>query len=160
MKNFLIVFLASYSAWIIGAFLILYFIFGERRKNFLIVLESLSAAILSRFGFTEIIRYFYDSPRPFEALRGVKLLIERDPGGSFPSGHAAFFFAIAATFYLYNKKLGWILFACAIVMGIARVWAYLHWPIDIVGGAAVGIISSLIVNFFFEKYKKKRIEIS
>ena len=150
--DFLIVFLASYLAWILGAGLVLFIFIGERRKQIFIACESILAAMISRFGFTEIIRYFYDKPRPFEILDGARKIIEQDPGGSFPSGHAAFFFAIATTLFIYDRRWGSAFFLASVAMGIGRVAANVHWPIDIVGGAIIGIISSLLIHIFFRKY--------
>ena len=151
--DFIIIFFAQYLGWVLGIFL-LFFVWLKKREGVFIVGETLTATIVSRFGLTEIIRYFYDKPRPFEGLEGAKQLVEHDAGGSFPSGNAAFFFAIATTLFIYNRRWGVVFFVAAILMGAARVFANLHWPIDILGGAAVGIISSLLAHFLAKKFKK------
>src|SRR3989344_2349834 len=151
--DFIITFFAQYLGWVLGIFL-LFFIWLKKREGVFIVVQALVAAIVSRFGFAEIIRYFYDKPRPFEGSEGARQLIEHEAGGSFPSGHAAIFFAIATTLFIYNRRWGVVFFVAAILMGAARVFANLHWPIAIVGGAAVGIISSLLAHFLAKKFKK------
>ena len=141
--NYLILFFGEYLAWILGAALI-FFAFSQNRKNFRVAIEALFAGILSRLVFTEIIRYFYDKPRPFEVDESDSLILH-EIGRSFPSEHAAFFFAVAATLFIYNRRWGIVFFIAAIAMGIARVLANIHWPIDILGGAVIGILSSAIV---------------
>ena len=84
----------------------------------------------------------------------VKQLIP-ESGYSFPSGHAAFYFALSMGVYLYNKKLGAAFFVVSVLMGIARIFAGVHWPADILGGALVGIVTALLVNFYARKYLEK-----
>src|SRR3989344_4654590 len=129
--NNLVVFLGNYLAWILGAVLI-FFALYQNRKNFRVAVEALFAGIISRFIFTEIIRYFHDKPRPFEIDGSIPLILH-EVGKSFPSGHAAFFFA-------------------AIAMGAGRVLAHIHWPIDILGGAVIGIVSAAIVWKVMHKF--------
>jgi membrane-associated phospholipid phosphatase len=40
-------------------------------------------------------------------------------------------------------------------MGIARIFAGVHWPADILGGALVGIVTALLVNFYARRYLEK-----
>jgi undecaprenyl-diphosphatase len=65
---------------------------------------------------------------------------------SFPSNHALNNFA-AATFYsrLY-PDLRWVLFITATLISISRVYLGLHYPSDILGGAAIGIIFGYIFS--------------
>lgn len=141
--NNLVIFFGEYLAWILGAALI-FFAISQNRKNFRAAVEALFAGILSRFIFTEILRYFYDKPRPFEVDGSIPLILH-EVGKSFPSGHAAFFFAISMTLLIYNRKWGAVFFVGAVLMGIGRVLAHIHWPIDILGGAIIGIASAAIV---------------
>jgi len=123
-------------------------------KNFnkyqLLVLRVTAAAILSRLVITEMIRSIYYSPRPF-AENAVNLLIEHSPSASFPSGHASFFFAISTVVYLYNKKAGVLLFVASILVSVSRVFAGVHWPIDVIAGAAVGIFSGWVISKLLDK---------
>ncbi len=152
--DFIIRFFGNYFSWILIFLLLLFVLLRDRKARFYIALEAGGASVLSRFVFTEIIRHFYNKPRPFEIIQTLQKLIEQTPGGSFPSGHAAFFFAIAGTIFIYDHKWGTIFFIGALLMGVARVYAGIHWPIDIIGGAALGFASSLIINFFARKYQK------
>lgn len=64
-----------------------------------------------------------------------------------PSGHAAFMFALATTMYSFDRKAGQILFMLAIITGVARVIAGVHYWYDIVGGALLGyVVSSIVVT--------------
>ena len=97
------------------------------------------SGVIARYGITELIRHFYNRPRPFAALSDARQLLT-DSAWSFPSGHAAFFFAIAMAIYLYNKRWGTWFFIAAILISIARVIAGVHYPSDILVGALVGAL--------------------
>lgn len=146
----LIVFFGEYFTWILGACLV-FFALYENRKNFNIAVEAFFAGILSRFVFTEIIRYFYDQQRPFEIDGSIPLILH-ETGKSFPSGHAAFFFAVAATLFIYNRKWGVVFFMGALIISFARVLSGIHWPSDILGGVFLGILTGLVVHFLAKKF--------
>ena len=154
-SDYLIIFFADYLAWFFVLGVIFFVFIFDSKKRLYILAEALAAAIFSRFVITEIIRFFYHTERPFETMPGVKQLIEHSTGGSFPSGHAAFFFAIAATIFIYNKRWGSLFLMTSIVMGIGRVAANLHWPVDILGGAVIAIVSSIVVHYFAKKTKDR-----
>ncbi len=147
----------TYLSLIVIVALFLFLVFGkDRRRNILMVIEALAAGIASRFVVTEIIRYFYDKPRPFEVLSDIHQLLVRAPGGSFPSGHAAFFFALATTVFLYRSKWSILFLIAAFTIGVARVTGSIHWPSDILAGAVVGILTSVVVNLISKKFKPEK----
>jgi undecaprenyl-diphosphatase len=147
------VFFATYSGYILLVVLVLIFIFKRQKIVRFMVLTALISAGISRGIITTIIRFFYHHPRPFDVLAVKQLIPESDY--SFPSGHAAFYFALSMGVYFYNKKLGVIFFAVSALMGIARIFAGVHWPADILGGALIGIVTALLVNFCARKYLEK-----
>ena len=121
----------------------------QRAKN---VGWAVLAALIAKFGLVELIRFFYPRTRPF-VFEGLNALISQNPlESSFPSGHATFFMALAVYFLLAGeKRFGWFLFVSAILIGVARVAAGVHWPSDIVAGWLVGAGISWIVFKFSHK---------
>ena len=101
---------------------------------------------MARFGVAEIIRLFYKNPRPFLNHNVHQLILVN--GYSFPSGHSAFFFAMATAIYFFNKKWGIGFFAASIIIGLSRVIAGVHYPSDIFGGMVIGIIVACLVFYF------------
>ncbi len=149
----IIIFFADYFEYfVIAAFLLLLFSGWFYRQKTKVFLEVLASVILSRVIITEIIRFLYCRPRPFMAY-AVKQLVSENHC-SFPSGHAAFFFALAMAVYFFNKKWGLVFFSAAILMTIARVISGVHYPTDILGGAIIGILSAYVVLLFLEFLKK------
>ena len=161
-----VIFKAEYLGWWmlagLGAFLISQVYFRRRRfvstwtfhVQVQMVLVALVSAFFSRFFITDLIRFFYDRPRPFETM-DIYQLVAHGAGSSFPSGHAAFFFALATGVFIYYRKWGILFYLFALAMGISRVIAGIHWPSDILGGAVIGIASAYFVNYLFLKYKNR-----
>ena len=139
------VFLASYSQYffVAGFLLLLYFSAYPGKHKLHVFLVATISAVTARFGVTEIIRSFYNRPRPFITHHLRQLIQEND--WSFPSGHSAFFFAAAVAIYLYNKKWGAWFFVVALLMNISRVIAGVHYPSDIIGGAVIGAVAAYII---------------
>ena len=76
------------------------------------------------------------------------------PGSAaaFPSGHAANAFALATTLSYYHRKAAPFLFAWAILIAFSRPFLGVHYFTDLLGGAAVGIVVSLIITRIAVRY--------
>jgi len=151
----LVVFLAGYFQYLLIAIFLLLLFFSKyaKREKLRIFWITVVSTIVARFGVTELIRFFYHRLRPFVTYQAHQLLSGNE--WSFPSGHSAFFFAMATAIYLYNKKWGIGFFLVAILMNISRVIAGVHYPSDIIGGAIIGIIVAYVVFYFAERTKLK-----
>ena len=80
-------------------------------------------------------------------MDGVKINIHQ----SFPSGHTTTAFAIFTLLMLFAKNRNWG-YACvtlAWLAGYSRCYLFQHFPVDVLGGATIGMLSSLIVYFWF-----------
>ena len=68
---------------------------------------------------------------------------------SFPSGHTSTAFTIATSYFLSHRKLTgesrWWIFVPAVFVGVARVAAAKHFTTDVLAGAAIGTVASLVV---------------
>jgi undecaprenyl-diphosphatase len=140
----IIVFLATYLAYITVVLFLVFILVSQyprRGKLEILLVTGISSAVTS-FVLTPLIRFFYHHPRPFMVLPVHQLII--DNAWSFPSRHAAFFFAMATAVYLYNKKWGIGFFIIAILITAGRVAAGVHYPSDIVGGVLIGVIVAYI----------------
>lgn len=126
---------------------------GRHKELFL---TAFASAFAARVVITEFIRFFYNRPRPFEILGEVTQLVNHAAGGAFPSGHASLAFAVAATISFYYPKTSIIFWAAAILMGLARVAAEVHWPSDILGGAVIGMLSAWVVRMVSAYFVNKK----
>ena len=145
----IIIFLTD-SFGLLLIFGLLIFLFTHKHKEdnlrniFVILISAIIAWLISK-----AIKFFYFFPRPFETLDNVNLLFEYGDGDSFPSGHATFFSALATSFYFYHKYLAIIYIIGAILIGISRIVAGIHWPLDIVAGYIIGGLFGYFVYKFF-----------
>ena len=98
-----------------------------------------------------ILKNVFMTSRPFLALPDVTPLWV-ESGFAFPSGHATFFMALGFAIYLTHKKIGYIFISFAILIGLARIIAGVHFPVDILGGFILGIIVAYLVKhlLFFQ----------
>jgi len=148
----IIVFLGEYLAYILAAG-VLVFWWRNRKTNPKFLWQAVAAAILARGIITELIRLFWDRPRPF-IENNITPFIEHAASPSFPSGHATLFFALGAIVYFYNKKAGILFLLGALILSLARVLAFLHWPSDILAGATIGIACAFLVMQVSQRFFK------
>lgn len=79
--------------------------------------------------------------RPCDVNATVQLLIARPKDFSFPSGHTAVSFAaVSALYYAGEKKLWKPALVLAVLIAFSRLYLYVHYPTDILGGIMVGWI--------------------
>ncbi len=149
-SDFIIVFFASYMAWLI-LIIFLVLIFWEM----LSLEEKISDLFITIFsGFTslgmvKVIQFFYHRPRPFLAIHTPKLFDVTTY--SFPSAHSSFFFAFAFSIYFYNKKWGIYFLILTTIMTIGRVISSVHYPSDIFAGLILGFVVSCLIFKFIKK---------
>jgi len=145
----LAIFFARYFEYIL-VFCLLLFLIKNSKKYWLMIWQAILAGVISRFVFTEIIRWLWPVNRPFIENQ-VNLCFNYPNQPSFPSGHAAFYFALAAVVYFYNKKAGILFFLSAFLISFSRVFCGIHWPLDILAGALLGLFTAWLIIKFFKK---------
>jgi len=96
--------------------------------------------------FNIFLRKIIDRKRPFEVLE-ITSLVEHKNSGSFPSNHSASSMIIAIAFLYLNFVMGFLLLFMAVVTGISRVFAGLHYISDIIGGFFVGAFFGYLLFF-------------
>ena len=113
-----------------------------------------SWSVILAVGVTYYLKYLFEIPRPF--LSGATYLFIHGGYNSFPSGHATFFAALALAMFFYHKKQEWVFLIAALLIGLARVMSGVHYPIDIIAGYIIGILSAYFVIKIFRPWFKKR----
>lgn len=79
--------------------------------------------------------------RPYDVNTAVELLIRAPRDYSFPSGHtAASFAAAAALWFADKKKLAIPALVLAVLIAFSRMYFYVHYPTDVLGGAILGMV--------------------
>ena len=106
-------------------------------------LLSASLALLAN----QAIAHLWDRPRPFAAHPlETHLFAARSTDPSFPSDHAAAAFAIAVAILAFSRPVGAGFVAAAALIALSRVVVGLHYPSDVLAGAAVGTAAAVVVT--------------
>jgi len=146
----LAIFFAKYFIYyLVAGAIILFFLIKDKKEKIKYLILTLLSVILSRLIITEIIRFFWYRPRPFVAY-AVNSLIKHSASASFPSGHIAFLFALSMAILFFNKKFGIAFLIISLLVGLARVFVGVHYPLDILGGIVIGIISAIVIKIIFK----------
>lgn len=98
--------------------------------------------------------------RPYNINTAVELLIKKPSEYSFPSGHTAISFTCAFSYFFAKyKKAAFAAFVLATLVAFSRMYLYVHYPTDILGGIVIGVISGYcgnkIYNMIQEKHAQK-----
>lgn len=109
---------------------------NEQQTNQRAVVATLIAFTLALAIVKDIWNIYY-RPRPFSSEE-VKLLFYRPTMSSFPSLPVAMAFCFASGGRLANRRLGLALYVLATLFAIARVYAGVHYPLDVIAGAFIG----------------------
>lgn len=131
--------------WIVISFALI--VSKKYRKVGIMTLGALALSTIIGDG---ILKNLIRRPRPFLEVPEIHLLIEKPLSYSFPSGHTAAAFAAAGILATMLKKYRAYVIALALLIAFSRIYLFVHYPADIIGGIIVGLICSKIVLYFFE----------
>lgn len=137
--------------WIIAAVVML--CFKKTRKMGLTVGLALVIGLTLGNG---VMKPLINRVRPYTLNENIKLLIDPLHDGSFPSGHTLASFEAAGAMMLRNKRFGIPALVLAIVIAFSRLYLYVHYPTDILGGIAFGLlfafVSYILINKLYAKF--------
>lgn len=152
----IIIFCAKYLILFIGLILVWLWVKSSSNDKKKIAVQ---VAIAGIFGIVliKIAGKLYYHPRPF--VNGqVKPLFAHGPDNGFPSDHTALAMTLTAVIYYYDRQLAIAGFVLTIAVGVARVLAHVHSPVDILGGLVIGAVAGwagwLITRKLWVAYKK------
>ena len=108
-----------------------------------------------------ILKPLFARPRPCDIRPEMLTLVARPNGWSFPSGHTASGFAAAFALWMQNRKLGTPALILAAFIGFTRLYLYVHFPTDVLGGivlgAALGFCGSRLTDIFADKWSNRAV---
>ncbi len=124
----------------------------QRDKNQkAVICASLSLGIAQ--GFVSICNIFCFRERPFDVLP-TNLLFYQPTDSSFPSNSVAVISAAAFAIFLANRKAGGFLLLLAGLHAFSRVYVGIHYPFDILAGAAGGVLIAFLVTVAIKALEK------
>lgn len=148
----LIIFLANDVPWFLIIFTLVYFIFIKKNPRRLLIVFLVVA---TSAGVTAVCKWLiFQHPRPFLILPHVHQLINIYGFGSFPSQHATILAAIATAVFIYDRRIGAWLAILTLFVGLARIAAGIHFPIDILTGFAIGLTVTFLSYRLYHVFLK------
>ena len=84
-------------------------------------------------------------PRPYVDHPALHVFASRSPDFSFPSDHATAAFAIAVAILLRSRPWGAAALVLAVALAVGRVVVGVHYPTDVLAGAALGTAAALVL---------------
>ena len=98
------------------------------------------AAILIAESVSGALKNWTDRDRPPLSNPDPEPLVDLPVTYSFPSGHATVSFACATVLFLAVPRLRVLLYALAALIAFSRVYVGVHYPFDVLAGAALGLL--------------------
>ena len=92
-----------------------------------------------------VLKNLFARTRPYDVNTTIQLLVPKLQDFSFPSGHTSASFAAATALYLAKeRKLFATTLVLACLIAFSRMYLYVHYPTDIIGGILIGITSAYL----------------
>ncbi|MFP3208547.1 MAG: phosphatase PAP2 family protein [Nitrososphaeria archaeon] len=115
---------------------------------------ALLASLLLAEAIDGVLKVSFSICRPLEASCPLHepLLVD---SYSYPSGHASRTFSLPLNLRGIYR---WLLLALAAAIAVSRVLIEAHYPLDVIGGAALGLASSLVAGPLVERLGLKELE--
>lgn len=135
--------------WMIFAFL--FCIKKETRKTGILILVAIGLEVLLCNG---ILKPMIQRIRPNELDHAISLLIDRPNDYSFPSGHTGAAFAFCASLILVRNRYRYIAVFVSVLIAFSRMYLFVHYPTDILGGILLGIFSSYIAYQILQRFNE------
>lgn len=119
---------------------------------------ALGAMALNLLAVNVVLKHLVSRPRPWLVVEGLETLLRSNDPNSFPSGHtsAAFAFAAALCRGLDVRWAKVLAAAGAVLMGWSRVYVAVHFPSDVLAGAAIGVLCGLLAAWLYRRFFQAR----
>lgn len=102
-----------------------------------------------------ILKNLFGRIRPCDINTSIQLLIPRPDDFSFPSGHTASSFAAVTALMMSGKRKLWEpALALVVLIAFSRLYLYVHYPTDILGGMIVGGAAGVIGYLAVERLEE------
>lgn len=110
-----------------------------RRQGLLMLTALVLGALVGVAGLKNLLA----RPRPCWLDPTVPLLIAVPTDYSFPSGHTLISTIGAVLLTKTNRRFGYLAIPLAVLIAFSRMYLYVHFPSDILGGAVLGVMIAL-----------------
>ncbi|MDD5917237.1 MAG: phosphatase PAP2 family protein [Clostridiales bacterium] len=145
------------GGWFWIAVAVVMLIFKKTRKTGVMMAAALLCGLI--FG-NLLLKPLIARVRPYDLREGIELLIPKPSDYSFPSGHTlASFEAAVVLMVRERKRFGWAALALAVLIAFSRLYLYVHYPSDVLGGILLGtafaLFSVWLVDTIWQKLSQR-----
>ena len=127
----------------------------SRRPPWTMVSAGVAAGIAAAI--TGGLKEAFDRARPSVADPSFVGVVAPPGSDSFPSGHAAEAYGAATVIAILAPRLRVPALALAALVAVSRVYLGVHYPLDVLAGALVGILTGLAVAFLCRRLSRLRL---
>lgn len=129
--------------------------FRRTRRAGVIALGAMAVGFLCT---NVVLKHLVARPRPWLDVAGLTALVAEPDPNSFPSGHtcSAFAFACGLCGGAPTRWMKAAALVLATLMGLSRLYVGVHYPSDVLAGAAVGALSGLLACALVRRWEKRR----
>ena len=133
--------------------LLLALVFAATRRRWSI-LVAVALADAAGEGAADILKAAVGERRPH-----VYALVPAPHTGSFPSGHTTTSFACATVLSAFVPRAAPGFYALALAIGFSRIYVGVHWPLDVLGGAVLGVAVGFAVTALLRRGAGRRLSV-
>ncbi len=147
--------ITNVNNWYIAYLILISILFfkGGKRGKIAVIGIILLIIITDQTGY-KILKELFQRVRPCNTLPDALTPLGCTGSYSFPSNHAINNFAAATFFAHLYPSYRYILYITAFLVAISRVYLGLHYPSDILAGAAVGILFGILFAYGVMRVEK------
>ena len=148
--------ITNFATWIPLFLLFIYLIFRiYPKKEAFYVLGTVCITVIIVAVLTGITKEWVARLRPnnTEEINTLIRILKSPAGYSFFSGHASSSFSITTSVFLFLRqhiKWGWLFFIWPIAFALSRIYVGVHFPLDLLVGAGVGILFALLFYRWYQ----------
>ena len=137
-------------------FLAIALVLAVVRRRPAIAIATLVAVLVSQLAYNAM-KHTIDRPRPSVTYADVHPLIAVPNSPAMPSGHAWEAFAAATVIAAAAPRLRVPVFGLAALIGVSRVYLGVHYPSDVLVGAAGGVLTGLVTVDIWRRLGARRV---
>ena len=124
-----------------------------RRPNIFLLVAT--TALTMSFVNT-LLKYAVQRDRPPTIILDPKPLMEIPTTSSFPSGHTSTSFACAYVISRLAPRLTVYVFVLAALIGFSRIYVGVHFPLDVLAGAVLGVLVAKALLTLLEALRRSQ----
>ncbi len=131
----------SWVYQIVLPIMLVFWVYKFRRHAVGAILTSALSVVIADGASYRLIKKYIQRERPPAVIADIRILTDQYAGFSFTSNHAANSFAVAVVLSFFIPRFKMLFFLIALAVAYSRVYVGVHFPLDVICGAIVGVLA-------------------